>query len=84
MGEFRHIARACGLRPEWRGSEHYFRGRGHRWRINDCGEFQMCDGNFDRWANSVGVSIPLPPENRRQLLSTIHAMRAALKDKEYP
>lgn len=35
-------------------SQRYFRILGH---IN---YFQICDGSFDRWANSVGYTLPIP------------------------
>jgi hypothetical protein len=31
-----------------------------RIRINTVSGFQICDGYFDRWANSVGATMPVP------------------------
>lgn len=37
-------------------------GRGHRWRVNMHGEFQMSEPyeQFDRWANSVQETVTMP------------------------
>jgi hypothetical protein len=44
---------------------------GRRMRINMFYQLQICDGDFDRWANSVGHSVDLP---RYQ-----HEFRAAME-----
>lgn len=58
-----HWARGMRLRQEHgRGLSRWFYmvGRGRRWRVNNDGEFQIGDGDFDRWANSMAASIAMP------------------------
>lgn len=65
--QFWHWAEAFKFRP-WGWKRRRFRKlafqlrhpSGRRMRINCHGELQLCDGDFDRWANSVGASAPLP------------------------
>ncbi len=76
MAEFRHVARCAGLRPETRKSHYHFVGRGRRWRVNNQGQFQMGDADFDRWANSVAISVPAP-KTKRAVIAAVREMLAA-------
>ena len=35
-------------------------GRRHFRVLPHCDLMEICDGNFDRWANSVGAEVPMP------------------------
>lgn len=65
--QWRHWCKLMKLKPEGRGYRHRHRyyaliGRGRHWRINMYGEFQMSEKHetFDRWANSLEKSVPMP------------------------
>lgn len=66
--QWKHWCKLMRLKPESRGrylcKYEYFAlvGHGHRWRVNMHGQFQMSEPyeQFDRWANSVELSMPMP------------------------
>lgn len=61
---FNHWLRVHGIRP--RNYTDQWAGKGRRFRINCNGYFQMGDGDFDRWANSVAMSCDIPM-NRKDM-----------------
>lgn len=54
-----------------------------RYRVTDRGTFQICDGNFDRWANSVGAEVPIPRNEKEfdQALKSLREMSQIKGDK---
>ena len=73
MKNLKYLAKTAGLRQEMRGGGLYFKGHGHRWRVNNVPEFQMGDLDFDRWANSVAATGPVP-KNKADMQATVWAM----------
>ena len=67
--QFTHWAKEFGfVRSGFRKSRRTFsyenRRTGRRLRVNCHAELQVCDGDFDRWANSVGGSTSMPKSQR--------------------
>lgn len=78
--QLRHWCMLAGLRPEchkWRG-HHYYIGHGRRWRLNCHGEWQISCRDFDRWANSVEATVPLPRYEQEFLAVVAHMRSNAL------
>lgn len=47
------------------------------------GVMQICDGNFDRWANSVGAEVPLP-KTRAEFCAAIEILNSSAVLNEFP
>jgi hypothetical protein len=88
--QWAHWIRSAHLRPT-HGRKHRFkysdmRGKGRYWRvvgIDGVAVLQMSEpyAQFDRWANSVEMGMPLPM-TRDDLINTVSAMVDIAKQKE--
>jgi hypothetical protein len=67
--QWKHWFKQTGLRLNGSSSENrhrwgkfYLKGKGRFWRVNCHGEFQSSESyeTFDRWANSLHMTRPLP------------------------
>lgn len=59
--QFRHWAAEYGFRREARYSKEYFVNRRTKRRMRVLpSKLQLCDGDFDRWANSMGFETTIP------------------------
>ena len=76
--QFKHWTRLAGLKPTC--SKHhrqhvlYYTGYGRRWRVNQLGNFDMSDTDFDRWANSLETYVKLPT-TKDQFLESVEMMK---------
>ena len=85
-----HWAESCRLRPEsskrYTGWERYLKGRGHYWRVNRLGEFQISEqfSTFDRWANSTAASIDHIPQSKEDFQKTVAILLRSARITIYP
>jgi hypothetical protein len=84
--------KAYGLHRKWRRGNGYLLAKTRKARfvagtrdgirnfrvLSHLGIMQICDGYFDRWANSVGAEVPLP----RTEAEFVAALDTLLRDSE--
>lgn len=76
--QWKHWVRKAGLRVSYtktRSRWNWFTlaGRGHIWRVNMYGHFQIsCPvADFDRWANSSGPAVGTVPKSEAEFLEAV-------------
>ena len=93
--QWRRWLKAAGLKPaglkpvystdmhrkrRWMG-DHYLKGHDRFWRIDCLGNLDMSEPKeqFDRWANSLDLSLPMTAKSEREFVMLVTAMKDSIK-----